>query len=305
MTKKILAAAFMLLSAAAFGQINTADSTAQVITYWEKGEKQNYSVTHEKVKLKGVDTTSRELTTYDVEIEVLDQTDTSYTVQWVYKNLKTTHENPVVQRIMNITQDMRVVFRTSELGAFMEVLNGEEIKDYISKAALALKNEFKTLPEMDKVLAQIEATYSSKKAIESASIKDILQFHTFHGAKYKLGEILEAQIKVPNIYGEEPFDSEVTLYLDEIDEEDNNFIMRATEEINQEQLTAATFSYLTTLAKNINANPPKREDIENLKNEILTASRIHGTGWIVYSVQTTTVSSGDQSDVEERIIEIK
>lgn len=305
MTKRTLTVVFLALEATAFGQINTADSTAQVITYWEKGEKQNYTVTNEKIKLKGADTTSRELTTYDVEIEVLDQTDTSYTVQWVYKNIKTSNDNPVIQRIMNITQDMKVVFKTNELGAFMEVLNGEEIKGYIQKAALALRKELNAIPEIDRILEQIEATYSTKKAIESASIKDILQFHSFHGAKYKLGEVLEAQLKVPNLYGTEPFDSEITVYLDEINEEDNNFIMRAKEEINKEQLTDATFAYLTTLAKNMNANLPKREDIGDLKNETLTASRIHGTGWVVYSVQTTTVTSGDQSEIEERIIEIE
>jgi hypothetical protein len=305
MNHRILTTFFLLSGLITFGQINMADSTAQVITYWDKGEKQNYSVSAEKIKIKGTDTTSREITTYDVEITVLKADDKSYTIEWFYKNLTTNSQNPTVQKLMNITKDMKVVFKTDELGVFVEVVNWKEIKDYIQKATTTLSKGIKDIPEMEKVIKQIETTYSTKAAIESASIKDIQQFHTFHGAKYKLGEVLEGQLKVPNIFGVEPFDSDFTVYLDEINEEDNNFIMRATQEINKEQLTDATFNYLTTMAKNMKIDPPKREDLKELSNETLTASRIHGTGWVIYSVQTTTVTSDNVTNIEERIIEIK
>lgn len=305
MKNRILTTIFLLTGLTTFGQINMADSTAQVITYWDKGEKQNYSVTAEKIKIKDADTTSREMTTYSVEITVLNTSEKSYTIEWLYKDIKTNSQNATVQRLMNITKDMKVVFKTDELGAFVEVVNWKEIKDYIKKATSTLRKDLKDIPEMDKVIKQIEATYSTKEAIESASIKDIQQFHTFHGAKYKLGEVLEGKLKVPNLYGTEPFDSDFTVYLDEINEEDNNFIMRATQAVNKEQLTNATFNYLTTMAKNMKVDPPKREDLKDLRNETLTASRIHGTGWVVYSVQTTTVTSDNVTNIEERIIELK
>jgi hypothetical protein len=206
---------------------------------------------------------------------------------------------------MNITKDMKVIFKTDELGAFTEVVNWKEIRDYIQKATTSLSKEFAVILEMDKLLKQIAVTYSSKEAVESAAIKDIRQFHTFHGAKYKLGEILKGQLKVPNLLGTEPFDSDFTIYLSEINEADNNFIMRATQEVNKEQLTNATFDYLTKMANIMKIKSPKREDLKDLKNETLTASRIHGTGWIVYSVQTTTVTSDNLTNIEERIIELK
>jgi hypothetical protein len=116
---------------------------------------------------------------------------------------------------------------------------------------------------------------------------------------------LKGQLKVPNLLGTEPFDSDFTIYLSEINEADNNFIMRATQEVNKEQLTNATFDYLTKMANIMKIKSPKREDLKDLKNETLTASRIHGTGWIVYSVQTTTVTSDNLTNIEERIIELK
>jgi hypothetical protein len=305
MKNRILTSLFLLIGTLTFGQINMSDSTAQAITYWEKGEKQNYTITTEKIKIKNADTTSREITKYDVEITVLKADDKSYTVEWIYKNINNDSENPTIKKLMNITKDLKVIYKTDELGSFVEVVNWKEIKEYTQKALSSLKKDFKDIPEMDKVLKQMEATFSTKEAIESTSIKDIQQFHTFYGLKYKLGEVLEGKLKVPNIYGKEPFDCDYTIYLDELNEEDNNFIMRATQEVDKQQLTNATFEYLTTMAKNLNVSPPKRDDLKDLANEILTASRIHSSGWIVYSVQTTTVTSDNLTNIEERVIELK
>jgi len=41
------------------------------------------------------------------------------------------------------------------------------------------------------------------------------------------------------------------------------------------------------------------------KNETLTASMIQGTGWVIYSVQTTTVTLDNITNIEERIIQLK
>jgi len=305
MIKEFLTILLLAIGMTTFGQINMADSTAQVITYWEKGEKQNYSMTAEKIKIKGSDTTIREMTTYNVEITVLNNIEKTYTIEWLYKDIKSNSQNPIVQKLMNINKDMKVVFKTDEFGAFIEVVNWKEIKAYIQKEVSTLRKDFKEIQEMDNVIKQIEATYSTKEAIESASIKDIQQFHTFHGAKYKLGEVIKGQIKVPNLYGTEPFDSEFSLSLDEINEADNNFIIRSTQQVNIEQLTNATFDYLTKTAKTMNIEPPKREELKDLKNETLTATRMHGTGWVVYSVQTTTITSDNVTNIEERTIEIK
>ncbi len=206
---------------------------------------------------------------------------------------------------MGITKDMKVRFRTDEMGVFLEVLNWSEVRDYIQKAIAAVRKDLKAVPEMEKALKQIETTYSTKEAIEATSIKDVQQFHSFHGAKYKLGELLEGQLKAPNIYGKEPFDCDFSVYLDEINTDENNYVLRSAQVVNQAQLTNATYDYLTQLAKSMKTAGPKKEDIGDLKNETTTASRIHGTGWVIYSIQTTTVMLDNVTNIEERIIEIK
>ena len=51
--------------------------------------------------------------------------------------------------------------------------------------------------------------------------------------------------------------------------------------------------------------PPARDELKDLKNDVQTASRIHGSGWPIYSVQTKTVTDGSNTSIKERVIEIK
>lgn len=301
----ILTTLFLLKAFLGFAQINMADSTAQVISYWEKGDKQSFTITEEKIKIDGSDTTSKEMTKYDVDVTVIKSDEKSYTIEWVYKNISSNVKDSATQKILNLSNNTKIIYKTDEMGVFLEVLNWKEVRDYVQTATSVLTKEYSKLKGMDEVIKQIEKTYSTKEAIESVAIKDIIQFHFFHGGKYTLGALIEGKLKVPNIYGKEPFDAELTVYLDEINEEDNNFIMRSIQEVNKEQLTNSTYEYVAKMAKNMNIEPPKREEVGELKNEILTSARIHGTGWVIYSVQTITVTSDKSTQINERIIEIK
>jgi hypothetical protein len=303
--KSIFLATLVLAGLSGFGQINMADSTVQAITYWEKGEKHNYVINTRQFKLNGADTTARETITYDVDVKVLEANNKSYTIQWFYKNIKSNNQSEIMQKIAGVTKDMKIAFKTNELGIFIEVVNWKEMKAHIEKAIAVLKTDLKNNSDMEKVLDKIAATFSTKEAIEATAIKDILQFHSFYGVKYKLGEVLAGGLKVPNIYGKEPFDAEFTAYLDEINEGENSFILRSTQEVSKEQLTNAVFEYATTLAKNIKTETPKKENFKYLKNEALTTSRISGNGWLVYSMQTSTTSTDGSTNIEERVIEIK
>lgn len=303
-----IALAFILLFIGTIsnGQINLADSTVQVISYWDKAEKQNYSVTLEKTKIKGEDTTSTELTTYEVEVTVLDSSQKSYTIQWLYKNFKTNNQNPTIQKLVNISKDLKVIFKTDEVGTFLEVLNWKEIRDFNQKAITTLRNDLKSIPEMDKVLDQMYSTFSTKESIESYSIKDIQQFHNFHGAKYKLGEIVEAKLQLPHsLFGSELLDANLSVYLDEINNSENNYVMRSSQEVDKDQLINATVKYVNSLNSSGKGSLVSKDDFKEMVNEKSLASRIHDSGWIIYSIETTVITTDSLKNIEERIIEIK
>jgi len=303
---KLITIILTVFTTAAFGQINVEDSSAQVISYWNIGEKQSYSMSLQNLKLKGADTTENILMTYDVDITVVDSTENSYLVEWFYKNYKTNSTNEIVKKITALSEDIKVIIETDELGAIKGVKNWKEVSDYMKKSMQPVKDEYKNVPQLAQMFNQIESMYTNKEGIEAAAIQDAQQFHTFHGGKYLLGEVSEFPLQVPNMYDQNnPFDSKVTLYLDELNPDDNNFVIRSSQEVDSDQLTDVTYNYLKSMSKSMKIPEPKKEDIGQFTNVTTTASRIHGTGWLIYSIQTKTVEAPGESNIEERIIEIK
>lgn len=305
MRKLTLIGSILLAALNIYGQINMADSTVQVIGYWDNNEKQLYEVTHEKFRVQSFDTTAREFLKYVVDVTIVDSSANSYTIDWFFHDYDFQTDNELLKKISSIAEDMTVTIRTNELGAIREVVNWKEIRDYIYKGTKMFKKETKEIPNMNKLIKQIESMYSSKESIEAAAIKEIRQFYIYHGGKYKLGEEINASMKVGNLYGDEPFDADITLSVDDINSDDNNSIIRMEQTVNSEQLTKTTFDYLTQMASTLQVPAPKWDEFPPLTNVTWTDSQIHGSGWIIYSVETKEASAEGALNVEERIIQLQ
>lgn len=297
--------AIFLLTSNLFSQINTKDSTVQVVGYWSKQDTQSYDVSFEKYKIQNNDTISRELMKYEVDIKITDSTENSYIIEWYYKNYTIDTESELIRKLTSIFDDISVKIKTDAFGAFIEVVNWKEVQDYLSKITDTLKNELKDVPNYEKTIANVVNKYLSKESIEANAIKDALQFYKFHGVKYKLGEALTGILETSNNYGGKPFETVVHYSLDKINEADGNSILRSSEVINSEELTDATYNYLLESGTFGDKFPP-RNKFPSLTNVTNTASRIHGdTGWVIYSIETKEVTAAETTNVEERIIEIK
>jgi len=288
-------------------QINPADSSAQCIAYWHKGDKMTYSVISTKMKVEHGDTTLTEQGSYMVDITVLDSTAKSYTIAWAYRNYTLGSDNPIVKKLADMYRNMTIKVKTDEMGSIAEVVNWKELRDESNRYYKGLMKEMKELNDLPGFKAMMDQTmrsFSTKEAIESLVVADIQQFHSFHGAAYKLNEALKGSIKVPNFLGGEPFDSEITLMMEELSVEEGNYVLRMTEEVDKEQLKQATLSYLAQMAKTMGLEPPKPDVIGTLNHFVEMATRMHESGWPLYSIQTKTVESEGVKQVEERIIEL-
>lgn len=276
------------------GKTMNSQISVQVVGYWGMNEKYEYKGSYQKYKVTGKDTVFESDMTYDITIKITDSTSNSYKVEWLYKNHKFKRGNKIAKLISNPTDSVKVEFITDELGAFKEVLNMEELLSFYDKKFKTLIKESRD-KELKKILIQVNKQFKNENFIKNNSYKDLLNFYTFHGAKYDLKKEYNAKMKTSNNYGGEPFDTEVKVWLDEIDSENNNFIMRSYQKIDSIQLKNA-------VSKHLKAPLNK---IPEITNETYIANRIHGTGWTTYSILTREVNSDNSKSVEEYIIKIK
>lgn len=301
----LLIIGFALFQQNAFSQINAEDSTVQVISYWEKGDIENYALTVKNIKLNGADTVSNEKIVYQIEIKVLDQTDSNYTIQWLYKEVQTDSKKPSLLHFLNSMANKRVIFKTDELGVFKELINWQELMDFNKKASQIFLDNKIQLEEEDFLLKQIVQINNSRESIEAMTIKEIQQFHSFHGAKFKLQEEYSSEIALPNFVGDDPLIANSKFILSEINQEENYYIVESSQIVNQSQLIQNTFKLLTKAAKEMNSEPPRIEDLHNLQNISLTYAKINNEGWVLYSQLKLLVTFENFSNIEERTIEHK
>lgn len=286
-------------------QINLKDSTVQTVGYWDKKEKQSYSIVTDKFKVKGKDTISKARLTYDVEITVIDSTDKSYTLQWAYSNYKSTSTDKIRKKVDAAPQGLKILVKTDEMGSFEEVLNWQQVRDHMLRTSSLLRTEFGNDKDFDMVMKEVEKIYSTKENVEAIAINDIQQFYMFHGGKYTKGEPSEGSIQIPNVFGGKPFDADVFIYLDEINKDDDNYVLRYEQSVDEKQLMAAATEYVTTIAKKIGKPVPKDFNLKEMVHQTIVGARLHEYGWPIYSILTKTVTSEDIVNIEERVIEIK
>lgn len=304
--KKLLLFVFLLANVSVcIGQINLEDSTVQVIGFWDRNEKQSYTVSREEYKVSKGDTTGRVIYTYDVDITIIDSTAKSYTIQWDYSNFNVVSELAFMKKLLEATKLNKAIIKTNELGVFEELVNWKEVRKETMRLFKVLQNEFKEIPNFDTLLKQQMALFQSKASIEAALIEEIQQFYTFHGGSYKYGVDIESTIQLANKYGGKPFDAEVVIWVDTLNATDSYSTICMTNTVDSVQLWDAAYEYVTKMASTMSIPLPKKEEFPSFKNITYTTAQIHNWGWIIYSIVTKEIEADNMLKVVEQIIEIK
>lgn len=239
-----------LFAGTGFGQINTSDSSVQIIPLWNLGETNTYEISYQQLTYIYEDTLSDVTITYDIDLTVIDSTDESYTVRWQNKNFNIVPFSAGLKTLYDAANITPVDVKISRLGVFEEVLNWREVKDSTNKYFRKIRRQMRRDADAHQSMLAMKSAISSKQSIESEWIPNVLQFHKFHGARYILNKEITGKVLTPNYYNEsEPFDTYVTVILENINSEFKNYTVRAFLEIDTEQLTNSTYEYYSNTWK--------------------------------------------------------
>ena len=298
----LLLVIFMVNSCIA--QINPADSTVQVVGYWNKNEKHSYSFRFEKFKVKDKDTTMIHDIRYNGDLEVVDSTKTSYTFNWKYKQYSFGNvtgrqiTDNGISGLIKLFENQPIKFETDENGSFKTLLNWEELRDKIRTAFDALKNTSELSPEISFLLQQP----LDKQSIENAILKDVQLFYLFYGIKLHIGVPVEQQIDTgSSLTG--PIKSDTSLLLTNIDFNEKFYNLTYYQGFDAESITrlSATIALLlagTDSSQSMQAS--EKKDVEVLGFEDFYEATIHDSGWPLKMTYYRVVSLQDSNQVIER-----
>ena len=237
LTKKALfLISFLCLFPALKAQINMEDSTVQVIGYWDKNEKQSYQIQEKKATVVNEDTTSSQEFSYKVDVQIVDSTAESYTIEWKYFDYKYISGPQVLKTILTAYQPTKVLVKTDEMGMFAEIINSAEISAAMTKRLKNLIKKYKSDQYLVSEFTALIDKYASKDAVEQLALSEIQQYYNYHGGRYKLNENLSATVKSPFMNLEEGIDAELNVWLSEINVDDNNYILQMSKILDEEAM---------------------------------------------------------------------
>lgn len=125
----------LFTSVSAFSQTDTTSIGVPFIAYWSAGDSYNFRITKIVQEWDDGKFTENENQVYVANFTVMDSTEKSYTIKWNHFNdLENTFDVPK-SRLKDFAkyEKIDVVYKTSEFGSLLEIVNWKEIGEKMGK----------------------------------------------------------------------------------------------------------------------------------------------------------------------------
>ena len=227
MMKKLIGAALgMILSLSAFAQM-MPDSTFQVVAYWDQGDKISYECKVRNVRILPDGTENEQFSTSDVRtFEVIDQTDTSYTLRMSYSDVSSTQLSEGLESdiFSALWCKGKVDFLTDQLGTMQRFLNWDQMLEEAAGNVPGVVDEIsssykkKDLKELgfdrEQWIERFSAMFNGD-VLYSAIEKDIVPFFYYHGIRLDPKQEYVIEKEYPEVIGSQSLNADMHFWVDE------------------------------------------------------------------------------------------
>ena len=328
----ITAALLMAFSAAAQMM---PDSTVQIVSYWQVGDKYAYTCerSSKEVDAQG-DTTSREYSMETMEFEVIGMTDETYQLKLTYKDSEYSNEmNQAIHDIMHENAgDYDVLFSTNRMGALMSIDNLPELTAAYEKTIgpltdLVMKSltpEEREVLDVEGLMQQLLASVANPQSIQTAILDDIGRLFFFHGARLQPGETYSLEEPLSFIIpGMEQMTAETKLWAEKDLTDSFSTVCRThtAATLGEDAMKSAISGQVNTTYDHIEMTDSLRTELGTAFDEAISQTKIKAvweqytseeihldTGWPLsfYQDKYVLVETGDdrQEKIESYYMEI-
>jgi hypothetical protein len=289
--------AFILLALTPCFSGRSQNSTASCITNWRLGDTKIYSIVHEKNAVGSDGKSSTFTIAYEAWVTVIDSSAKSYTIKWVFHQPKKSNLLSALSDSLPIYNGTSMIFRITDVGGFIELLNWEEVRDvYVHMLELSIPKRMDS-----SAMAALQASkniFNTKEMVESSLIQEIQLFHAPYGYKFSPVETT-AKTEIGNPFGGEPFPAVQTSKITELDPKKDEFTLTFNLRVDKGNVKGIIDSLLKKM--NIKEGKEMQTAREQYSFDLHDFSEYHfirSSGWIrrLYYKRTAVLSGTTQSD---------
>ena len=281
------------------------DSTVQIVAYWSLGEKYNYQVEEEKGVISGADTTIVEKSAEILTMEVVDETDSTYTLKISYDDFQHSDyarmaANEAIEKIYGKTWFLVV---TDTYGSFLRVEVPDEYTQAghtaISETINSMADENDLPEEGRQAVESMMKALLTPDAFTLAAMGEIAPMLFFHGARFSLPDEYEYEEDMLGLLGDGgTIRTTGRIWVDERYSDEESVVMRIFREADPESTKPYILSVFASMLQPFveGGGELDKDGLEELYSQFGIAmedyvvEEIHlGSGWPLYYRQTRYV----------------
>jgi hypothetical protein len=296
---------FLSINSNAITQNIPTDKSVPVVAYWQKNDSKTLSITTTTKKTQAGKEPVFAKNTCEAQLKITDSTAEGYTIEWTYKDAGNAVRNiPELSGINSLFTNLKIIYKTDDVGMFKELVNYEEVKTFLYKAMDGLFNMAKDTSGTAIVKKEFQKIFSSRESLEQLLLRDISLFHSAYGVEYSFKpQIVETSL--PNFIGGDPWPAQLSLKLSKLNAKENFAQVQITQEIDEAKAAAIITEYLAKLSASQGKELPKEEIPSGIIIKDLTEFDIVlSSGWIkrAYMKRLAKVSDVEKLNTYEIII---
>ncbi|MCH5596982.1 hypothetical protein [Niabella ginsengisoli] len=296
----------LLIASVVFSQNIHEDSSANYVANWGKGEKKIFYIIHNTESYESNALKSEFSFSYEAHTNILDSTKNNYTVEWTFHLPdKIKKARPGLADSLPVYEGMKMIFKTSQTGEFIELINWQEVRDsYAKMMEISLPQKMDSAAKV--AVEQSKALFNSKEMVESALIKEIQMFYRPYGQLFTTNAV-SVTTQLPNPFGGEPLPAQETYKVTEINPQLNYFTLVIKQDIDK----VGTQKFFEGFLKKTKMDSDKAiVEAKNIMNtfEIKDYSEykfISSIGWPKRIRYARTLTNGKTTKKDSYIIEMK
>lgn len=235
-----------------FFQNNFAQESSDsipIVAYWSNGDSFNYKITKTKKSWKKDSLSQNNSSSYLAEFKVIDSTENSYTISWEFKKAFSDYKlDEATENILKNFDFNKVVYKTDEFGALIEIQNWKEIAEIVEtvldKTLSEAKNKF---PEKEKELNDLKDMFTTEAAIESLIFPELTYLHQMFGYLLPVNGKIDYQDHFPSLFSDELLRTNSSLYFYEIDPEVEYCVIVNENKVNREDVQRELTKFFESL----------------------------------------------------------
>ena len=236
-----------------------------------------------------------------LDMAILEKGEDFYIVQCTYGKYElegTQKNNPLVAKMMNISEGLRLRIKTDEDGTPQKLINIDEIVEK-SKKAIDLIEEFlkeNKLPQamIDQTLSPARAMYKEPETVERTMLNEMTLFFLFCGTSLEPGNPVEFDESLPNPFPGEPLPGKGSILLKDFDKQTGIATVEYRLSVDKEKAAPILFAAMKKMMPQ--ASIPTNEEMPQLDFSDITFYRIDTKrGWVLSVEHSRDIKTNGQS----------